>query len=417
MVPLIKEGDGWALKLRWAMNILVTGSKGFVGKNLIQTLKNIRDGKDNSYPDLSVNDIYEYDIDTSHSVLEEGCKKEDFVFNIAGVNSPKDNSEFMEGNFGFASTLLDTLKKYNNKCPVMLSSSIQASLVGRYAESDYGKSKLAGEELFFQYGKDTGAKVLIYRFQNLFEKWSKPNYNTVIATFCYNIAHDLPIQVNDPKAELELVYIDDLVNEMVSSLIGMKCHCEFEGTKPMFNNLGKYCCVPTIHHTTLGEIVDLLHSFKAQSETNVMPEIPLDSFVAKLLSTYLSFLPPSRISYPLTMHCDNRGSFTELIRTLKTGQFSVNISKPGIMKGQHWHHSKWEIFVVVSGHGRIEERNIQTGEIVSYEVTGKDLQAIYIPPGWTHNILNLSDTEDLVTFMWVNEQFDPNRPDTYREEV
>ncbi|MBQ7258146.1 MAG: NAD-dependent epimerase/dehydratase family protein [Abditibacteriota bacterium] len=399
------------------MNILVTGSKGFVGKNLIQTLKNIRDGKDNSYPALSVNDIYEYDIDISQSVLEEGCQKADFVFNLAGVNRPKDNSEFMEGNFGFASTLLDTLKKYNNKCPVMLSSSIQASLVGRYAESDYGKSKLAGEELFFQYGKETGAKVLIYRFQNLFGKWSKPNYNTVIATFCYNIAHDLPIQVNDPKAELELVYIDDLVNEMIAALLGMEHHCEFEDTKPIFNNLGKYCCVPTIHHTTLGEIVDLLHSFKAQSKTFVLPQIPPNSFAKKLYSTYLSFLPKEKAIYDCKMNCDNRGSFTELIRTLSNGQFSVNISKPGILKGQHWHNSKWEIFIVVSGHGLIRERNIQTGETVEFEVSGDKIQAIYILPGWTHNIINLSTTEDLVTFMWVNEQFDPNKLDTYREDV
>ncbi len=288
---------------------------------------------------------------------------------------------------------------------------------GRYANSEYGKSKLAGEELFFNYAKETGAKVLVYRFQNLFGKWSKPNYNTVIATFCYNIAHDLPIQVNDPKAELDLVYIDDLVCEMLDALEGKEHHCEFAGVNPVFNNLGRYCSVPTIYHTTLGEIVELLHSFKAQSETCVMPEIPEDSFATKLFSTYLSFLPPSKISYSLTMACDERGSFTELIRTLKSGQFSVNISKPGIIKGQHWHHSKWEIFIVVSGHGRIEERNIQTGEKVSYEVTGKDLKAIYIPPGWTHNIINLSDTEDLVTFMWANEQFDPNRPDTYREEV
>ena len=398
------------------MNILVTGSKGFVGKNLCTSLKNIKDNKDRTH-DIKIEEIYEYDIDTDSSVLEEGCKNADFVFNIAGVNRPKENSEFMTGNFGFASTLLETLKKYNNKCPIMLSSSIQASLVGRYAESDYGKSKLAGEELFFKYSKETGAKVLVYRFQNLFGKWSKPNYNTVIATFCYNMAHDLPIQVNDPHTELDLVYIDDLVNEMLDALEGKEHHCEFDGTKPIFNNLGKYCSVPIIHHTTLGEIVELLNLFKAQPITKVMPEIPLNSFSSKLFSTYLSFLPKEKVKYDCLMNCDERGSFTELIKTINNGQFSINISKPGIVKGQHWHHSKWEIFIVVSGHGLIQERNIQTGELLEFEVCGDKIQAIYMLPGWTHNIINLSKTSDLVTFMWANEQFDPNKPDTYREEV
>ena len=398
------------------MKILITGAKGFVGRNLCASLKNIKENKDRTR-DMNIEEIYEYDIDTDSSVLEEGCKNADFVFNIAGVNRPKDNSEFMAGNFGFASTLLDTLKKYNNKCPIMLSSSIQASLVGRYAESDYGKSKLAGEELFFEYSKDTGAKVLVYRFQNLFGKWSRPNYNTVIATFCNNIANDLPIQVNDPKAELELVYIDDLVCEMLDALEGKEHHCEFDGIKPVFNNMGKYCSVPTIHHTTLGEIVELLESFKKQSETLIMPEIPNNSFAKKLFSTYLSFLSKEKVSYINKMNCDNRGSFTELVKTLSNGQFSVNISKPGIMKGQHWHHSKWELFIVVSGHGKIQEKNIQTGEIIEFEVSGDKIETVYMLPGWTHNIYNMSDTEDLVTFMWANESFDPNYPDTYFEEV
>ncbi|HBI7095559.1 TPA: capsular polysaccharide biosynthesis protein CapF [Clostridium perfringens] len=404
------------------MNILVTGAKGFVGKNLVASLKCIRDGKDrihkiNGLSDPSKLVIYCYDIDSTKEQLDEYCKNADFVFNLAGVNRPKDDNEFKKGNFGFASSLLDTLKKYNNKCPVMLASSIQATLIGRYGQSEYGKSKLAGEELFFKYSKDTGAKVLVYRFPNLFGKWCRPNYNSAVATFCNNIANDIPIQVNDRATELELLYIDDLVEEMLLALNGEEHHCEFDGLESIIDDNGKYCCVPVTHKATLGEIVDLLYSFKKQRETLIMPEIPYNSFEKKLYSTYLTYLPKEKISFPLKMNIDNRGSFTELLKTDNCGQFSVNISRPGITKGEHWHNSKWEIFIVVSGHALIQERKIDSDEIIEFEVSGDKIQAIHMLPGYTHNIINLSDTQDLVTIMWANEQFDPNHPDTYYLEV
>ncbi len=398
------------------MNILVTGAKGFVGKNLCENLKNIRDGKDRTRS-FTVENIFEYDIDSTLEDLEEWCSKADFVFNLAGVNRPKDNSEFMSGNFGFASTLLDTLKKYKNSCPVMLSSSIQATLIGRYGESDYGKSKLAGEELFFNYSKETGAKVLVYRFPNLFGKWCRPNYNSAVATFCNNIANDLPIQVNDRNTELELLYIDDLVEEMMLSLTGTEHHCEYDGLTPVEKKDGKYCYVPVTHKVTLGQIVDILDSFKNQPQSLFMPEIPNNSFTKKLYSTYLSYLPKEKVCFPLKMNCDNRGSFTELLKTSNCGQFSVNISKPGITKGQHWHNTKWEFFIVVSGHALIQERKIGTDEIIEFDVSGDNIQAIHMLPGYTHNIINLSETENLVTVMWANEQFDPNHPDTFGEKV
>lgn len=398
------------------MNILVTGAKGFVGKNLAESLKNIRDGKDRTRPNLKIEEIYLYDIDSSVYELETACEKADFVFNLAGVNRPKDNSEFMQGNFGFASKLLDTLKKYNNKCTVMLSSSIQATLIGRY-DSDYGRSKKAGEELFFSYSAETGARVLVYRFPNLFGKWCRPNYNSAVATFCYNTANDLPITVNDRSTELELLYIDDLVTEMLDALETHEHHCEFDGIKTVLCKDGKYCAAPITHFVTLGEIVDLLDSFKTQPQTLLMPEIPDNSFAKKLYSTYLSFLPKEKVSFPLKMNVDNRGSFTELLKTQKCGQVSVNISKPGITKGQHWHNSKWEFFIVVSGHGLIEERKIGSDEVLRFEVSGDKIEAVHMLPGYTHNIINLSDTENLVTVMWANEQFDPNHPDTFFEEV
>lgn len=398
------------------MNILVTGAKGFVGKNLCENLKNIRDGKDKTR-NFSVENVFEYDIDSSIEELDKWCTEADFIFNLAGVNRPKETSEFMQGNLGFASTLLDILKVKNNKCPVMLSSSIQATLIGRYGQSDYGKSKLAGEELFFNYGRETGAKVLIFRFPNLFGKWCRPNYNSVVATFCNNIANDLPIQVNDSSAELELLYIDDLVEEMMLALEGKEHHCEYDGLNPLENYDGKYCYVPATYKVTLGEIVYLLNSFKSQTSTLVMPEIPCDSFAKKLYSTYLSYLPKEKIIFPLKMNCDDRGSFTELLKTEKCGQFSVNISKPGITKGQHWHNTKWEFFIVVSGHGLIQERKIGTDELIEFEVTGDNIQAIHMLPGYTHNIINLSATENLVTLMWANEQFEQNHPDTFYEPV
>lgn len=397
------------------MNILVTGAKGFVGKNLCAALKNIRDGKDRTR-NIKIEEIFEYDIDTEKSLLDGFCEKADFVFNLAGVNRPKDNSEFMQGNFGFASELLDTLKKHNNKCPVMLSSSIQATLIGRY-DSDYGRSKKAGEDLFFKYSEKTGAKVLVYRFPNLFGKWCKPNYNSAVATFCNNTANDLPITVNDRSTELELLYIDDLVAEMLDALEKKEHHCEFDGINTVITESGKYCAVPTTHKVTLGEIVDLLEQFKSQPKTLLMPEIPNNSFAKKLYSTYLSYLPKSKVSFPLKMNIDERGSFTELLKTANCGQFSVNISKPGITKGQHWHNSKWEFFIVVSGHGLIEERKIGSDEVLRFEVTGEKIEAIHMLPGYTHNIINLSDTEDLVTLMWANEQFDPSHPDTFFEKV
>lgn len=398
------------------MKILVTGAKGFVGKNLVANLCNIRDGK-NRTRNVVIDEIFEYDIDTAPEMLDQFCQKADFVFNLAGVNRPKNNEEFMEGNFGFASVLLDTLKKHQNTCPVMISSSIQATLIGRYGSSDYGKSKLAGEELFFAYGLETGARVLVYRFPNLFGKWSRPNYNSAVATFCNNMANDLPIQVNDRNTELELLYIDDLVGEMLDALEEKEHHCEYDGLNPIASVDGRYCYVPTTHKATLGEIVDLLDQFKAQSQTLVMPAIPENSFAKKLYSTYLSYLPKEKVSFPLKMNVDDRGSFTELLKTESHGQFSVNISKPGITKGQHWHNSKWEFFIVVSGHGLIQERKIGSEEVVEFEVSGDKIEAIHMLPGYTHNIINLSDTENLVTVMWANEQFDPKKPDTFFEIV
>ena len=398
------------------MKILITGAAGFVGKNLTAALQNIRDGKDKTHPALSVDELYLYDIDSPSELLDEACKSCDFVFNIAGVNRPQNPEEFMQGNFGFASTLLDTLKKYGNKCPVMISSSIQATCIGRY-DSDYGRSKKAGEELVFAYGEETGAKVLVYRFPNLFGKWCRPNYNSAVATFCNNIANDLPITVNDPSVQLELLYIDDLVDEMIAALEGKEHRCEFDGIDTVLTDGGKYCAAPITHKVTLGEIVSLLESFKAQASTLVMPEIPFNSFAKKLYSTYLSYLPKEKVAFPLKMNVDARGSFTELLKTEKCGQFSVNISKPGITKGQHWHHTKWEFFIVVSGHGLIQERKIGSDEVLNFEVSGDKIEAIHMLPGYTHNIINLSDTEDLVTLMWANEQFDPTHPDTFFEVV
>ena len=399
------------------MKILVTGAKGFVGKNLCAQLNNIKDGKAKCYGDITVSAVFEYDIDSTAEELDKYCAEADFVFNLAGVNRPQNQEEFMQGNFGFASTLLDTLEKHKNNCPVMLSSSIQATLIGRYGESDYGKSKLAGEELFFDYSKETGAKVLIYRFPNLFGKWCRPNYNSAVATFCNNIANDLEIQVNDRATQLELLYIDDLVDEMIGALKGEEHHCEFDGVDTILKADGRYCAVPTTHKVTLGEIVDLLNQFHEQPKTLSIPEIPNDSFAKKLYSTYLSYLPKEKVSFPLKMNVDDRGSFTELLRSEKCGQVSINISKPGITKGQHWHNSKWEFFIVVSGHGLIQERKIDSDEVIEFEVSGDKIEAIHMLPGYTHNIINLSDTEDLVTVMWANESFDPNKPDTYFEPV
>ena len=399
------------------MNILVTGAKGFVGKNLCAALKNVQEGKDKTRGIDSNIQIFEFDIDTDKALLDTYCKEADFVFNLAGVNRPQNQEEFMEGNFGFASTLLDTLKKYNNTCPVMLSSSLQATLIGRYAEGDYGKSKKAGEDLFFKYSEETGAKVYVYRFPNLFGKWCRPNYNSAVATFCNNIANDLPIQVNDRAIELTLLYIDDLVDEMFAILRGMPHRCEFDGLNEVAKADGKFCYCPITHKVTLGEIVDLLDKFKNQPSTLLMPEIPYNSFAKKLYSTYLSYLPKEKVSFPLKMNVDPRGSFTELIRSEKCGQVSVNISKPGITKGQHWHNTKWEFFIVVSGKGLIQQRKIGTDEVLNFEVSGERIEAIHMLPGYTHNIINLSDTEDLVTVMWANEQFDPDKPDTFFEVV
>ena len=399
------------------MKILVTGAKGFVGQNLVANLKNIQQGKNRTRPALQIDEIYEYDITSTQQELDTYCAQADFVFNLAGVNRPKDQSEFMQGNFGFASTLLDTLKKHGNTCPVMLASSIQATLIGRYGESDYGKSKLAGEELFFAYAGETGAQVLVYRFPNLFGKWCRPNYNSVIATFCNNIANDLPIQVNDASVELELLYIDDLVEEMLDALEGKAHRCNYDGLAAQASADGRYCYAPTTHKVTLGEIVELLDLFKAQPQSLVMPEIPYNSFAKKLYSTYLSYLPAEKTIFDLKMNQDERGSFTELLKTLSCGQFSVNISKPGITKGEHWHNSKWEFFIVVAGHGLIQERRIGSDEIREYEVSGDKIQAVQMLPGYTHNIINLSQTENLVTVMWANEQFDPQHPDTFGEKV
>lgn len=387
------------------MKILVTGAKGFVGKNLIAALENIRDGKDRTHAGLVIDEIFGYDVDSTVQDLENACTKADFVFNLAGVNRPKTQNEFMQGNFGFASTLLETLKNHNNRCPVMLASSTQACLQGRFAESEYGKSKKAGEDLFFNYGKENDIKVLVYRFPNVFGKWCRPNYNSAVATFCHNIANDLPIQVNDENTELDLVYIDDLVEELIEALQG-KEHYD-----------GKFCCVPKIHHVTLGQIVEWLYTFSKQPQTLVMPEIADNSFVKKLYSTYLSYLPENKIVVPLKMKVDKRGSFTELLKTVNCGQFSVNVSKAGITKGQHWHNSKWEFFIVVSGKALIQERQIGTDKVLNFEVSGEKLEAIHMLPGYTHNIINLSKTQDLVTLMWANENFNPDKPDTFAEEV
>lgn len=399
------------------MNILITGAAGFVGKNLTARLQAIQDGRDKTHPGLSIGSLYLYDIDSPVQLLECACEKADFVFNLAGVNRPKNDEEFMAGNYGFASALLDTLKKYHNTCPVMLSSSIQATLVGRYTNSEYGKSKKAGEELFFDYAQETGAKVLVYRFPNLFGKWCRPNYNSAVATFCHNLAHDLPITVNDPAVELELLYIDDLVEEMIAALEGAEHHCEFDGVNTVIRADGRYCAAPITHHVTLGQIVELLNVFKAQPQTLVMPQIPANSFAKKLYSTYLSYLPKEKVVFPLKMNVDDRGSFTELLKTENCGQFSVNISKPDVTKGQHWHNTKWEFFIVVAGHGLIQQRKIGSQEVMDFEVSGDKLQAVHLLPGYTHNIINLSETDDLVTLMWANEQFDPTHPDTFFEVV
>lgn len=398
------------------MNILVTGSRGFVGKNLCTALKSIKDGKDRTRPDLHVDAIFEYDIDTDPALLDEYCKNTDFVFHLAGINRPTDQRAFMEGNFGFAEVLLNKLKKYGNTCPVMLSSSIQATRIGRY-DNEYGRSKKAGEDLFFAYASETGATVLVYRFPNLFGKWCKPNYNSAVATFCYNTANDLPITIHDQAAELELLYIDDLVYEMLDALEGKAHRCEFDGVNAVPCEMGKFCAAPVTHHATLGEISDLLNAFRAQPQTLVMPAIPNGSFAKKLYSTYLSYLPEEKVSFPLQMHTDARGSFTELLKTADCGQFSVNISKPGIIKGQHWHHSKWEFFIVVSGRGLIQQRKLGENDVLSFEVSGEKITAVHMLPGYTHNIINLSDTDDLVTLMWANEPFDPDHPDTFGESV
>lgn len=398
------------------MKILVTGAKGFVGKNLVCALNNLKEGKDKTRPNLVVDKVFEYDIDNTEQELDEFCKQADFVFNLAGVNRPKNPQEFSQGNFGFASTLLDTLKKHGNKCPVMLSSSIQATLLGRY-DGEYGRSKKAGEELFFDYAKETGAKVFVYRFPNLFGKWCRPNYNSAVATFCYNTANDLPITVNDRNTELELLYIDDLVAEMLDALENKEHRAEFDGVNTVFTENGKYCAAPVTHKVTLGEIVDLLEKFKAQLQTLLMPEIPFNSFAKKLYSTYLSYLPKEKVAFSLKSNVDYRGSFTELLKTEKCGQFSVNISKAGITKGEHWHNSKWEFFIVVSGHGLIEQRKIGSDEVLSFEVSGEKIQAVHMLPGYTHNIINLSETENLVTLMWANERFDAAHPDTFFEKV
>lgn len=399
------------------MKVLVTGAKGFVGRNLCAQLKNILTGKAKCYGNLTIDVVYEYDIDSTMEQLETYCKDCDFVFNLAGVNRPQNQEEFMQGNFGFTSMLLNTLKKYHNNCPVMISSSIQATLAGRFGTSEYGKSKKAGEELMFQYGEEIGAKVLVYRFPNLFGKWCRPNYNSAVATFCNNIANGLPITVNDPFVELELLYIDDLVEEMIAALKGEEHHCEFDGVETVLTEKGRYCTAPITHKVTLGEIVDLLKQFKNQPITQVIPEIPYNSFAKKLWSTYLSYLPKEKVAFPLKMNVDPRGSFTELLRSKNCGQVSVNISKPGVTKGQHWHNTKWEFFIVVAGHGLIRERKVGTDEVIEFEVSGEKIEAVHMLPGYTHNIINLSDKEDLVTVMWANENFDPNRPDTYFDPI
>ncbi len=394
------------------MKILITGSKGFVGRNLCAQLRNIRDGKARNY-DVSVDEVYEYDMDSTPGELDEWCSRADFVFNLAGVNRPRNPEEFMNGNYGFASTLLDTLRKHGNTCPVMLSSSIQASLSGRFSDSEYGRSKKAGEALFFRYAEEMGARVLVYRFPNLFGKWCRPNYNSAVATFCNNIANDLPIRVNDPSVELELLYIDDLVDEMIAALTGKEHRCRYDGLDAVPDENGLYCYCPVTHHVKLGEIVELLETFRKQPSTLLMPEIPENSFAKKLYSTYLSYLPKEKAVFPLRMNVDQRGSFTEILKTANCGQFSVNISRPGITKGQHWHNSKWELFIVVSGRALIQQRRIDSDEILNFEVSGERIEAVHMLPGYTHNIINLSDTDDLVTLMWANEAFNPEKPDTY----
>ena len=398
------------------MKILVTGARGFVGRNLCENLRNIQTGK-NRTRSLAIEEIFAYDLDTDPALLDSWCEQADFVFNLAGVNRPKEPSEFMEGNFGFASTLLDTLRRHGNACPVMLSSSIQATLIGRYGQSDYGTSKLAGENLFFDYGRQTGAPVLVYRFPNLFGKWCRPNYNSVVATFCHNIAHDLPIQINDRSAGLELLYIDDLVEEMLDALEGHPHRCDYDGLTPVPAAEGKYCFCPVTHRATLGELADLLYAFADQPKTLVMPQIPAGSLAKKLYSTYLSYLPKEKAAFPLKMNVDDRGSFTELLRTENCGQVSVNISRPGITKGQHWHNTKWEFFMVVSGHGLIQQRRVDSDEVLEFEVSGEAIEAVHMLPGYTQNIINLSETENLVTVMWANEPFDPGHPDTFALKV
>ena len=399
------------------MNILVTGAKGFAGRNLVENLKNIRDGKNKTRPNITIEEIFEYDIDSTPEQLDEYCSKADFVFNLAGVNRPTDPADFKKGNRDFAETLLETLKKQNSKAPVMVSSSIQATLAGRFGTSEYGLSKKAGEELFFAYGEETGNKVMVYRFPNLVGKWVRPNYNSAVGTFCNNIANDLPITVNDPSVELEMLFIDDLVEEMFDAIEGKEHHCEFDGVNAIMQENGRYCYAPVTHKATLGRIVELLNIFHDQPQTLVMPEIPNGSFEKKLYSMYLSYLPKEKTIFDLKMNCDDRGSFTELLKTVNCGQFSVNISKPGITKGQHWHNSKWEFFIVVAGHGLIQERKVGTDEVIEFEVSGDKIQAVHMLPGYTHNIINLSETENLVTVMWANEQFDPNHPDTFFEKV
>ena len=399
------------------MKILVTGAKGFVGRNLCANLRNILEGKDRRFPELSIEAVYEYDLDSTPEELDAWCKEADFVFNLAGVNRPQNTEEFMQGNFGFASTLLDTLKRYHNTCPVMLSSSQQASLTGRFGNSEYGRSKKAGEDLFLQYGKETGARMLIYRFPNLFGKWCRPNYNSAVATFCNAFANDLPYTVNDPSVELELLYIDDLVDEMIACLQDREHRCEFQGLDVLPQADGKYCYVPVTHKITLSEIVELLKQFAAQPQTLLIPEIPAGSFAKKLYSTYLSYLPKEKVAFPLRMNVDDRGSFTELVHTLNAGQVSINISRPGITKGQHWHNTKWEFFIVVAGHGLIQERKLGTDEVIEFEVSGENIQCVHMLPGYTHNIINLSQTENLVTVMYCNEVFDASHPDTFFEEV
>ena len=401
------------------MKVLVTGAKGFVGKNLCAQLNNIKTGKVKCYGNLVIEEVFEYDLDSTPEQLDAWCKDCDFVFNLAGVNRPQDPKEFMEGNFGFATVLLNTLKKYKNNCPVMISSSIQATLAGRFGTSEYGKSKKVGEELMFQYGEETGAKVLVYRFPNLYGKWCRPNYNSVVATFCNNIANDLPITVNDPSVDMEFLYIDDLVEEMICALNGEEHHCEFEGVETVLSPNGRYCTAPITHHVKLGEIVDLLYKFAEMPKTLMIPEIPAGSFAKRLYSTFLSYLPKEKVIFDLKMNVDNRGSFTELVHTINCGQVSINISKPGITKGEHWHHTKWELFIVVSGYGLIQLRNVNdpNAEILEYEVSGDKIQSVIMLPGYTHNIINLSDTQDLVTVMYCNEIFNSERPDTFFDKV